>query len=233
MEPTRLLNSLQWACSFQSIVMEQTWMSMQAHTGEGICRGQTEAVRPSQAEDQQHLPTPGAPGLHGRHREPPIYTLDLERQNVGRHVWPQPRGRSHHHSIRLWVTSGKTSAFAFALQHCQISTPKKHVLSLQIEKSMRTIFIPEKTKPGRSQASCANPKTPEAPKVTDENKGHENKQPVTSTAEQVRDAGRTADPGPTSHPNPTCWLRSEEGKGWLQSEPLSLRAARFDIRWGR
>lgn len=152
---------------------------------------------------------------------------------MGWHLWPRPRGVSDHHSICLWVRSGKTSASAFALRHYKVAKPKKHVLSLQTEKPTRTMFIPEKTKPGPSQVSCANPKTPAAPKVTNENKGHENKQPVTSTAGQVRDAGRTSDPGPTSHPNPTCRVRREEGKGWLQSEPLSLRATRFEIRWGR
>lgn len=86
---------------------------------------------------------------------------------MGRHLWPHPRGVSNHHSTRLWVTSGKTSASAFALQHYKISTPKKHVLSLQIEKSMRTIFILEKNKTRAEPSQLCKPKDPCSPE------GHE------------------------------------------------------------
>lgn len=121
------------------------------------------------------------------------------------------------------ATSGKPSASAFALQHCNIPMPKQQVLSLQIEKSIRAHSGKHKTWAGPD--SCANPKTPEAQKVTDKYKGHKNS---LSPTPQLRSAVQI---GPQTLGPPAIQTlpakRGGEGRA-----PLTM-GCRFEIRWGR
>lgn len=202
MEPTCLLNSLQWAYRSWS---KGGWACRHTWVRASVTVRQKLHVL-SRPEDQWCLPTPRARGLHGRHRKLPTYMLSWEWQNVGQHVWQRPRGPSHHHS-----TDTATGHLWEALCFCVCSSALQYTNA----NGASAVFTNRKVNEGSfwKKQNLGGAKTagqtqrPLKPRRSWTRTKGTKTEPVTNTAAQARGADWTADPGPTSHPNPTCQVR--------------------------